>query len=125
MKFIVAILAVVAVVAAQDLYTNKYDNIDVDEILKSDRLFKNYYQCLTEEGRCTSEGNELKRILPEALETNCAKCSTKQRATAVKAFGYLSVNRAEEWKTLRTKFDPEGKYIEQYREEAEKNGIKL
>lgn len=125
MKLFVAVFALIAVVAAQELYTSKFDNIDVDEILKSDRLFKNYYQCLMDEGRCTPEGNELKKILPEALETNCAKCSEKQRDGAIKAFGYLSENRPTEWKTLRDRFDPEGKYIEQYREEAEKNGIKF
>ncbi|EDS38046.1 serine/threonine kinase [Culex quinquefasciatus] len=126
MKFFVAIFAaLLAVAAAQELYTSKYDSVDVDEILKSDRLFKNYYQCLLEDGRCTPEGNELKRILPEALETNCAKCSEKQRSGAIKAFGYLSENRPEEWKALRARFDPENKYLEQYREEGEKNGIKF
>ncbi|XP_058447049.1 ejaculatory bulb-specific protein 3-like [Malaya genurostris] len=125
MKFFVAIFALLAMVAAQDLYTSKYDNIDVDEILRSDRLFKNYFQCLMDEGRCTPEGNELKRLLPEALETNCAKCSEGQRNGAIKAFGYLNANRPEEWKALRAKFDPENKYIEQYREEATKNGIML
>ncbi|XP_055542296.1 ejaculatory bulb-specific protein 3-like [Wyeomyia smithii] len=129
MKLFVAIFALLAIAAAQETpastYTSKYDNIDVDEILKSDRLFKNYFQCLTDEGRCTPEGNELKRILPEALETNCAKCSEGQRTGAIKAFSYLNENRPEEWKVLRMKYDPENKYIEQYRDEAEKNGIKL
>ncbi|XP_058821019.1 ejaculatory bulb-specific protein 3-like [Topomyia yanbarensis] len=125
MKFFIAIFALLAVVAAQDVYTSKYDNIDVDEILRSDRLFKNYFQCLMDEGRCTPEGNELKRLLPEALETNCSKCSEGQRNGAIKAFGYLIENRPEEWKALLAKYDPENKYIEQYREEAAKNGIKL
>ncbi|XP_053696135.1 ejaculatory bulb-specific protein 3-like [Sabethes cyaneus] len=125
MKLFVAIFALLAVAAAQEVYTSKYDNIDVDEILRSDRLFKNYFQCLTDEGRCTPEGNELKRILPEALETNCAKCSEGQRNGAIKAFGYLNANRPEEWKILRMRYDPENKYVEQYREEAEKVGIKL
>ncbi|EAT46837.1 AAEL002034-PA [Aedes aegypti] len=125
MKFLVAVLSLIAVAAAQDLYTTKFDNIDVDEILKSDRLFKSYYQCLLDEGRCTPEGNELKRSLPDALETGCSKCSEKQRSAGVRAVKYLSENRPTEFKALRNRFDPENKYVEQYVRDAEKEGITL
>lgn len=55
-------LGVVAVCAAQvDKYTTRYDGIDIDQILKSDRLFNNYYNCLMEKGKCTPDGRELKR----------------------------------------------------------------
>ncbi|XP_065083462.1 ejaculatory bulb-specific protein 3-like [Ochlerotatus camptorhynchus] len=127
MKFFVVALALIAVAAAQDesMYTNKFDNINLDEILQSNRLFKNYYNCLTDAGPCTPEGNELKRVLPEALETNCAKCSQKQRESGTRAIKYATENRPEEWKVLRARFDPENKYVEQYLAEAEKEGIKL
>ncbi|XP_050101144.1 ejaculatory bulb-specific protein 3-like [Anopheles aquasalis] len=128
MKLFVAIVfAVLAVasVAAQDKYTTKYDGIDLDEILKSDRLFNNYFKCLMDEGRCTPDGNELKRILPEALQTNCAKCSEKQRAGAISVINYMIDNRKEQWDALQKKYDPENLYVEKYREEAKKEGIKL
>lgn len=51
-------------------YTTRYDNVDVGQILKSDRLFSNYYKCLMDEGRCTPDGQELKRIQPGALADN-------------------------------------------------------
>jgi hypothetical protein len=41
-------------------YTTRYDNINVDDILASDRLLKNYVNCLLDKGRCTPEGAELK-----------------------------------------------------------------
>lgn len=50
----------VAVVLAEDKYTTKYDNIDLDTILASDRLLKNYVNCLLEKGSCTPDGKELK-----------------------------------------------------------------
>ncbi|KAL1399988.1 hypothetical protein pipiens_002137 [Culex pipiens pipiens] len=129
MKFFIVALALVALVAAQeeegDKYTTKYDKIDLDDILKSDRLFKNYYACLLDDGPCTPEGSYLKRILPEALETNCAKCSDKQRDDGVRAIKYMAENRAEEWKVLKAKFDPENVYVEKYLADAEKEGIKL
>jgi hypothetical protein len=43
-----------------DKYTTKYDNINIDEILGSDRLLDNYFKCLMDKGRCTPEGTELK-----------------------------------------------------------------
>lgn len=111
--FIVLVLALISAALAQNditKYTTKFDNIDVDEILKSDRLFHNYYKCLLDEGRCTPEGVELKRVLPEALETSCAKCSPKQQEVSDRAIKYLSENRPEEWKALKARYDPDNKY---------------
>jgi hypothetical protein len=53
-------LAESARVRRDDKYTTRYDNIDVDEILASERLLDNYFKCLMDRGRCTAEGTELK-----------------------------------------------------------------
>ncbi|XP_049287110.1 ejaculatory bulb-specific protein 3 [Anopheles funestus] len=123
--FVVLALALVAVVAAQDKYTTKYDGVDLDEILKSDRLFNNYYKCLLDQGRCTPDGNELKRILPDALKTDCAKCSEKQKTGTEKVINYLIDNRKDQWENLQKKYDPENIYVNMYRDEAKKKGINL
>lgn len=58
---LLAFAAVVYVAARpEEKYTNKFDNIDVDQILHSDRLLNNYFKCLMGEASCTPEGNELK-----------------------------------------------------------------
>lgn len=36
------------------------ENISVDEIIKNDRLTRNYLDCVLEKGKCTSEGEQLK-----------------------------------------------------------------
>lgn len=124
--FIVATFALVAMVAAQDSkYTTKYDGVDLDEILKSDRLFNNYYKCLMDQGRCTPDGNELKRVLPDALKTDCSKCSEKQKNGSNKVVNYLIDNRPTQWKSLQQKYDPENVYVNKYRDDAKKVGIKL
>lgn len=125
MKLILVAVALIGFAAAQEKYTNKYDSIDVDEILKSDRLFKNYYKCLLDQGRCTPEGNELKRVLPEALETACAKCSERQRNTSARAIKFLSENRPAEWKVLRAKYDPNNRFSTRYQSVGRQQGIKL
>ncbi|EAT46843.1 AAEL001995-PA [Aedes aegypti] len=128
MKFSIVVLALFAVAAAKpqdDKYTTKYDSIDIDEILKSDRLFKNYFNCLMDTGACTPEGNELKRVLPDSLENNCSKCSEKQQTSSTKIIKFLTENKPEEWTMLKAKYDPDNKYVQKYVADADKDGIKL
>lgn len=54
--FVAALCLLVVAVSADDKYTTKYDGVNLDEILKSDRLFNNYYKCLMDQGRCTPDG---------------------------------------------------------------------
>jgi hypothetical protein len=46
--------------ADSDKYTTRYDNLDVNGILKSERLLRNYFNCVMDRGPCTREGLELK-----------------------------------------------------------------
>ncbi|KAH8308656.1 ejaculatory bulb-specific protein 3 [Drosophila kikkawai] len=126
MKMVIALFVLgLVLVAAEDKYTTKYDNIDVDEILKSDRLFNNYFKCLIDTGKCTPEGRELKKSLPDALKTECSKCSEKQRQNTDKVIRFIIDNKPEEWKQLQAKFDPEEIYIKRYRSQATSAGIKV
>lgn len=73
----------------EEKYEIKYDNIDIDELLKSDRLLTNYIKCLMEEGPCTEDGRELKENLPDAIATGCTKCSDKQKYGSEKVMHYM------------------------------------
>lgn len=129
MKYFIllAFCVTVAVCAPRpdDTYTTKYDNIDIDQILKSDRLFNNYYKCLLDQGKCTPDGRELKRVLPDALQTNCSKCSDRQRQGTDRVVRYLIDNKPDQWEVLRKKYDPNNVYANKYRSEAEARGIKV
>lgn len=56
------LFAVVCVVYAADEYTHKFDDLDVDQILRNDRLLKRYVDCLLDKPnvRCPSAALELK-----------------------------------------------------------------
>lgn len=41
-------------------YTTKYDDMNIEDILRSERLLNNYVKCLMDEGPCTPDGSELK-----------------------------------------------------------------
>ncbi|KAH8413607.1 hypothetical protein KR222_001964 [Zaprionus bogoriensis] len=125
MKLIIFIALCIACVAAEEKYTTKYDNIDVDEILKSDRLFTNYFKCLVDAGKCTPDGRELKKTLPDALKTECTKCSDKQKQNTDKVIRFIIDNKPQEWKELQEKYDPEDIYIKRYRAHASDAGIKI
>ncbi|XP_011061970.1 PREDICTED: ejaculatory bulb-specific protein 3-like [Acromyrmex echinatior] len=125
MKVLTLFLLVVAVVLAEDKYTTKYDNIDLDTILTSDRLLKNYVNCLLEKGSCTPDGKELKEILPDALMTECSKCSEKQKKGTEKVVRYLINKKPETWELLKKKYDPTGEYSIKYTDEAHKQGINM
>lgn len=46
-----------------ETYTTKYDGVDLDEILASERLLAGYVNCLLDKGPCTPDGKELKSEL--------------------------------------------------------------
>jgi len=41
-------------------YNDKYDHIDVDAILRNDRILTSYVKCMLDIGPCTAEGKNLK-----------------------------------------------------------------
>lgn len=45
---------------AEEKYTTKFDNFDVDKVLNNNRILTSYIKCLLDEGNCTNEGRELR-----------------------------------------------------------------
>ena len=125
MKWLVVLCAVVVVAYAQEKYTDKYDNMNVDEILNNERLLNGYASCLLDKGPCTPEGTELKAHMIEAIETGCAKCTEKQEKTAAKIIKKLATEHLDIWKEFTAKYDPTGKWQNEYRERAKENGFEL
>ncbi|XP_037937028.1 putative odorant-binding protein A10 isoform X2 [Teleopsis dalmanni] len=108
-------------IAARQTYDTKFDNVNLDELLGQERLLKNYIKCLESTGPCTPDGKMLKETLPEAMSTNCAKCSVKQKYGSDKVTHFLIDNRPEDWKRLEKIYDPQGAYRKQYLAQKEKN----
>ena len=70
--FVVLFLTTVGLALARpsEKYTVKYDSIDLQEILRSDRLTENYVQCLLDKKPCTPDGEELKSKFPQTEFAN-------------------------------------------------------
>nr|QIJ45726.1 chemosensory protein [Glyphodes pyloalis] len=97
-------------------YDERYDYLDVDALFNSKRLVRNYVDCLISAQRCTPEGKQLKRILPEALRTKCARCTERQKKTAVKVIKRLKHEFPEEWAKLSSRWDPTGDFTRYFEE---------
>ncbi|XP_039481836.1 ejaculatory bulb-specific protein 3 [Drosophila santomea] len=110
LALVFCVFAGLAAAGSQQQYTSRFDNVNVDEVLGNDRVLNNYLKCLMEKGPCTPEGRELKRLLPDALLSDCSKCTDVQRKNSEKVINYLRVHRAGEWKLLLDKYDPKGIY---------------
>uniref|UniRef100_A0A6P7FY73 Ejaculatory bulb-specific protein 3-like n=1 Tax=Diabrotica virgifera virgifera TaxID=50390 RepID=A0A6P7FY73_DIAVI len=119
MKTIIVLIAIVAALAFVNAqkYTTKYDNVDLDTIIKSDRLLLNYVNCLLEKGKCTADGLELKKYLPDALLTDCSKCSEAQKKGSKKIIRHLIDNKPDWYTELEAKYDKDRTYKKKYEEE--------
>ncbi|XP_056639205.1 ejaculatory bulb-specific protein 3-like isoform X1 [Diorhabda sublineata] len=113
-----------AAVTEKAKYTTKYDNVNLEEIVHNDRLLKNYVDCLLEKGKCTPDGLELKKNMPDAIATDCSKCSEKQKDGSEYMMRFLIDNKPEYWNPLQEKYDPSGTYKQRYLE-TKKQEVKV
>nr|AWC68034.1 chemosensory protein 15 [Matsumurasca onukii] len=124
--FMLLVLALLAAASAQQQYTTKFDGVDVDNILRNDRLLTSYFNCVMEVGKCSPDGTELKKRIPEALENECAKCTEKQKEGAQKVLKHLYEKKPDMFQQLEAKYDSSGKYRAKYKDRAEKElGTKI
>ncbi|XP_068620566.1 allergen Tha p 1-like [Battus philenor] len=110
MKTLVVLTCVFLSVYAAEKYNPKYDNFDVDTLIENDRLLKSYINCFLEKGRCTAEGSDFKKALPEAIETSCGKCTEKQKVNIKKVIKAIQQKHPKLWEELVQKNDPSGKH---------------
>lgn len=59
-------------------------------------------------------------VLPEALKTNCAKCSDKQKEGTKKIISHLYKNKKDIYAELQAKYDPEHIYETKYADDLKK-----
>ncbi|KAJ8960204.1 hypothetical protein NQ318_003928 [Aromia moschata] len=98
----------------EEKYTTKYDNFDVAGVLTSRRLVRVYLNCLLNKGPCTPEGKELKKYVPDAIATECSKCSDLQKKQAGIILSHILLNFRDDFNALVELYDPNGKVRKLY-----------
>ncbi|XP_045777519.1 allergen Tha p 1-like [Maniola jurtina] len=118
MKTIVVLATLVAAAMAipADTYNPDYDHFNAQEIADNPRLLRNFGKCIIDDGPCTREGTDMKKVIPEALETNCVKCTPKQRELVRIIVRAFQKELPELWSEITKKHDPNGQYKESLNE---------
>nr|XP_032520037.1 ejaculatory bulb-specific protein 3-like [Danaus plexippus plexippus] len=114
MKVVIILATLITLVLTQDTYSSDLENFDIDELLENDRLLESYGKCLEYKGPCTSQGREFRKLMPEAIRTNCLKCTLKQREMVRKAAKALNVKLPKIWNELVKQEDPKGEYKQKF-----------
>ncbi|KAK9881855.1 hypothetical protein WA026_018050 [Henosepilachna vigintioctopunctata] len=118
-------LTVIACANCEDVYKTKFDNVDVESIMKNERLLKNHLKCLLEDKACIPELEELKKHIPEMMETCCAKCSEKHKENGRKVALYMMEHKPDIVKKVMDKYDPQREYVKRCSEQLTASGIDI
>lgn len=109
--------------ASVKYYTTRFDHVDIDHILNNKRLVMYYAACLLDKGPCPPQGAEFKKILPEALESNCARCTEKQKFVTFRSIKRLKKEYPKIWSQLSAVWDPNDIYVSRFEAQFEENGL--
>lgn len=52
--------------------------------------------------------------LPDAISTDCSKCTDKQKESSEKVMHFIIDHRPEDWERLEQKYDTSGNYRTDY-----------
>ncbi|KAL0820534.1 hypothetical protein ABMA28_006388 [Loxostege sticticalis] len=107
-------MVVMVTTVAADFYNPKYDDFDIEPLLENDRILLGYTRCFLDQGPCTPDAKDFKKVIPEALETSCGKCSPKQRILIKQVIRAVMERHPESWNELQDKFDGEKKFRDNF-----------
>ncbi|CAH2042436.1 unnamed protein product, partial [Iphiclides podalirius] len=110
-----AIIATIVVLVGADFYSSRYDDFDVQPLLENDRILLSYTKCFLNQGPCTPDAKDFKKVIPEALETNCGKCTTKQKQLIRQVIKAVMGHHPESWAQLVDKYDKDKKYRDAFK----------
>nr|XP_053615086.1 ejaculatory bulb-specific protein 3-like isoform X1 [Plodia interpunctella] len=97
-----------------DFYSSRYDDFDVQPLLENDRILLSYTKCFLDLGPCTPEAKDFKKVIPEALETSCGKCTPKQKKLIKKVIKAVMDSHPDAWTQLVDKYDKDKKYRDNF-----------
>ncbi|CAH2266991.1 allergen Tha p 1-like [Pararge aegeria] len=116
MQSIVILMTLLSMALAipSQTYDPEYDNFNAEDLVENVRLLRSYGKCFLEKGPCTAEGSDIKKIIPEALRTSCAKCTPKQQQLVRTVARAFQSKLPDLWKELVLKEDPKGEFREAF-----------
>lgn len=78
----------------------------------SNRFFKYHIKNIPIKFNSNQKKNHfVSALLPDAIQTDCSKCTADQKRNSKKIINFLRTRRPADWKALKAKYDPESKYL--------------
>ncbi|KAG5311827.1 PEB3 protein, partial [Acromyrmex insinuator] len=109
LNYVVTIIVITLIcVLAQELYSDRYDKVNAENILQNNRLRDQYYNCFMEKAPCiTADAKFFKEIIVEAFRSKCEKCTERQKEMMNLIQDWYKKNKPEQWKAFVTKYQQE------------------
>ncbi|CAL1680423.1 unnamed protein product [Lasius platythorax] len=91
-------------VFAEELYSDQYDYIDMNNILNNEKLRNQYYNCFMETGPClTADAKFFREVASEAFQTKCKRCTEKQKEMMDVVVSWYTQNEPDQFQALVAK----------------------
>ncbi|XP_058799834.1 putative odorant-binding protein A10 [Phymastichus coffea] len=94
----------------KEYYPISWTKVNYKPVIDNERLFRKYKQCLLVDKTtgCPRDVLQLKKIIPEVLETMCAKCLPVHIERFKEAVEYICKKRRADYDEVRKSKDPNG-----------------
>ncbi|XP_018313543.1 ejaculatory bulb-specific protein 3 [Mycetomoellerius zeteki] len=100
----VNVLVLMCILAEEERYTDKYDNVDYRTALNNKTVRDSYYDCFMEIAPCqTPTQIALTSIFSEAHQTKCKKCTEKQKEIFSAVSDWYIKNNPDKWQLIVAK----------------------
>ncbi|KYN27880.1 PREDICTED: ejaculatory bulb-specific protein 3-like [Trachymyrmex cornetzi] len=97
----IIVVALACVYAEKEFYSSRYDDVNIQEILENEKLRAQYYNCFLGTAPCkTADAKFFAGVIGEAMQTQCRKCTEKQKNLLDTLVDWYTKNRPEEWEAF-------------------------
>ncbi|CAD6225281.1 GSCOCT00005600001.3-RA-CDS [Cotesia congregata] len=105
MKLLVIIFFLSSAFSSENISLEKLPK-NISVLLKNERLFDQYINCIFDRGPCTSYGERIKEVLPDFFKTDCSNCSEKEKNLIKQTLNFIKENKPNIYKEINEKFKP-------------------
>uniref|UniRef100_A0A1S5VFJ5 Chemosensory protein n=1 Tax=Meteorus pulchricornis TaxID=51522 RepID=A0A1S5VFJ5_9HYME len=100
---LIILASLVITIHADELYSDKYDGLDIDGILANEELRKQHENCYMDRGPCDDAAEFFKSHFPEVVATACSKCTEWQSQAFDKIADWYNKNDEATWNAFVAK----------------------
>nr|AND82448.1 chemosensory protein 6 [Athetis dissimilis] len=109
--YVLSLLLAFVAVQAEDKYSTENDDLDIDAVVANIDTLRGFVGCFMDTVTCHEVAADFKKDIPEAVETNCIKCTDAQKHIFHKFLLGLKEKLPSDYEAFKNKFDPENKHF--------------